>query len=246
MAAETKAATAKTAANVNLNIYNALRSVPTEAIKTIGAGRLKGFSDINPMWRIKSLTEQFGPCGFGWYTDIVERWQQEYNNEIAVFVKIHLFVKSGNEWSAPIVGVGGSKIATKESSGIYFSDEGWKMAYTDAISVACKALGMAADIYFDKDKKPQDNRTKYDQQSEAAAPAPEQKPTAAPRASQMPAYKPLPEAVRKQCIEGYVAGRISKDGLPLDRWFQNHTYADEKEMQRFYDDAMDYKSTLTQ
>lgn len=238
MAGESKAATAKAAANANLNIYNALRSAPQEAIKTISAGRLKGFSDINPMWRIKALTEQFGPCGFGWYTDIVERWQENYNNEIAVFVKIHLFVKFGNEWSAPIVGVGGSKVATKESSGIYFSDEGWKMAYTDAISVACKALGMAADIYFDKDKKPQDNRTKYDQQSEAAAPAPKPAPKVA--------YKPLPEQVRKVCIEGYVNGKLSKDGLPLDRWFQNHTYADEKEMQRFYDDAMDYKSTLNQ
>ena len=238
MAENTKAATAKAAANANLNIYNALRSVPKEAIKTIGAGRLKGFSDVNPMWRIKALTEQFGPCGFGWYTDIVERWQEGYNGEIAVFVKIHLFVKSGNEWSAPIVGVGGSKVATKESSGVYFSDEGWKMAYTDAISVACKALGMAADIYFDKDKKPQDNRTKYDAQTEAATPA--------PKAAPAPAYKPLPDAVRRQCIEGFVAGKVSKDGLPLDRWFQNHTYADEAEMQRFYNDALDYKSTLTQ
>ena len=38
----------------NMSIYNAVRSVPNEAIKPIGAGRLKGFSDINPMWRIKN------------------------------------------------------------------------------------------------------------------------------------------------------------------------------------------------
>jgi hypothetical protein len=31
------------------------------------------------------------------------------------------------------------------------------MALTDAISVACKALGMGADVYFEKD------RTKYEQ-----------------------------------------------------------------------------------
>lgn len=47
----------------NMSIYNAVRSVPNEAIKPISAGRLKGFSDINPMWRIKKLTEMFGPCG---------------------------------------------------------------------------------------------------------------------------------------------------------------------------------------
>lgn len=230
--------TSTKADNANLKIYNSLRAVPETAIKTIVAGRLKGFSDVNPMWRIKALTEQFGACGFGWYTDIVERWQEAYNGEIAVFVKIHLYVKNGEEWSAPIVGVGGSKIATKETSGVYFSDEGWKMAYTDAISVACKALGMAADIYFDKDKKPQDNRTKYDAQSEAA--------TAAPKPSPLPSFKPLLPQVRKQCVEGFAQGKLSKNGLPLDRWYQQHTNAGEKEMEIFYNDVMDYKATLTQ
>ena len=57
----------------NLTIYNKFREVPQEAKKEIGAGRLKGFTDINPMWRIKMLTEQFGVCGFGWYFDIVEQ-----------------------------------------------------------------------------------------------------------------------------------------------------------------------------
>ena len=50
----------------NLTIYNAVRSVPDIAKRQIGAGRLKGKTDINPMWRLKTLTEQFGPCGFGW------------------------------------------------------------------------------------------------------------------------------------------------------------------------------------
>ena len=41
----------------NLSIYERVRSVPAEAKKAIEAGRLKGKSDINPMWRIKALTE---------------------------------------------------------------------------------------------------------------------------------------------------------------------------------------------
>ena len=60
----------------NLKIYNAVRAVPKEALKPIQAGRLKGMSDINPMWRIKALTEQFGVCGFGWYIEEVERWKE--------------------------------------------------------------------------------------------------------------------------------------------------------------------------
>ena len=55
-------------------IYNKFRSVPAEAQKTIGAGKLKGFTDINPMWRIKMLTEAFGPCGLGWYVEILDQW----------------------------------------------------------------------------------------------------------------------------------------------------------------------------
>lgn len=47
----------------NMTIYNAVRSVPDSAKRRIEAGRLKGKTDINPMWRIKALTEQFGLCG---------------------------------------------------------------------------------------------------------------------------------------------------------------------------------------
>jgi hypothetical protein len=140
----------------NLEIYNAFRAVPKEAKKTINGGRLKGFTDVNPMFRIKSLTERFGACGFGWYIEEVERWTEVSGKEQVCFVKIHLFVKIGEEWSKPIVGIGGSSLVAKESKGLYLSDEAYKMAYTDAISIACKALGMAADVYYEKD------RTKYD------------------------------------------------------------------------------------
>jgi len=37
------------------------------------------------------------------------------------------------------------------------SDECFKMALTDALSVACKSLGVAADVYFEKDRSKYDN-----------------------------------------------------------------------------------------
>jgi len=145
----------------NLSIYNKVRNVPAEAKKTIGGGRLKGFTDINPMWRIKTLTEQFGVCGFGWYYDIVsQETKTGANGEIAAFVTINLYVKIGDEWSKPIQGLGGSMFVSNESKGAYNSDECFKMALTDAIGIACKSLGIAADVYFEKD------RTKYDQQEQ--------------------------------------------------------------------------------
>lgn len=135
----------------NMQIYNAVRKCPDNALRKISAGRLKGKSDINPMWRIQALTEQFGVCGIGWYYDITKQWtEQGANNEIAAFCNIDLYIKSGDDWSKPIKGTGGSSFVANERNGAYTSDECYKMALTDAISVACKALGFAADIYWDQ------------------------------------------------------------------------------------------------
>lgn len=140
-----------------MEIYNRVRQVPDEAKKSISAGRLKGMTDINPMWRIKKLTEEFGPCGIGWWTKVTDRWTETVGDETCAFVDLELYIKVGDEWSKPITGSGGSKLATKERSGVYVSDECYKMAETDALSVACKKLGIGADVYFSAD------RTKYSQ-----------------------------------------------------------------------------------
>lgn len=151
----------------NMDIYNTARQCPQDALKPIQAGRLKGKSDINPMWRIKMLTELFGACGIGWYYEINSQWLEACGDEIAAFCNISLYIKINGEWSKPIQGVGGSMFAAREKSGIYVSDEAYKMALTDAISVACKALGFAADVYWNND------RTKY--QAQAAPAQPKQK-----------------------------------------------------------------------
>lgn len=141
----------------NLDLYNKVRQVPTEAKKPIIGGRLKGMTDINPMWRIKILTELFGPCGQGWYYTITDKQIVDgANGEKVAFVDICLYTKVGDEWQMPIYGTGGSSFVAKERNGLYTSDECFKMATTDAISVACKNLGIGADVYFEKD------RTKYD------------------------------------------------------------------------------------
>lgn len=133
----------------NMDIYQAVKSVPQEAQKQINAGRLKGMTDINPMWRIQTLTERFGPAGIGWYYKIVDKWVENgAGDEKCAFVNIELYIKNGDEWSAPIIGTGGSMLVANERSGLHTSDEAYKMALTDAISVACKALGMGADVYW--------------------------------------------------------------------------------------------------
>jgi len=147
-----------------LELYEKVRVVPQEAQKAISGGRLNGKTDINPMWRIKVLTEQFGPCGIGWYYTPVRKWLEQSGNEVAAFVDIELYIKDGDEWSKPIAGTGGSMFVEKEKGGLHVSDECYKMATTDAISVACKQLGIGADVYWQADK------TKYDKPEQQAEP----------------------------------------------------------------------------
>lgn len=146
----------------NLELYNKVREVPEDAQKPIQGGRLRGMTDINPMWRIKTLTEQFGPCGIGWGYTIDRQWIEDgADGEKAAFCNISLWVRIDGEKTEPIPGTGGSMFIAKESKGLYISDEAFKMALTDAISVSCKSLGIGADVYW-KDK------TKYDSKYEPA------------------------------------------------------------------------------
>lgn len=178
----------------NLNYYNTLRSVPEKYTKKITGGRLNGMTDIKPQWRTEKMTEVFGPCGIGWYYEETKREYKGYegreefesrsgekrideSTQIAVFIDINLYYRYpvtdplterviGYEWSKPIHGTGGSMFVAKEKSGMFVSDEAIKMALTDALSVAMKSLGMAADIYMGMPA------TKYDKPVE-----PEPKPT---------------------------------------------------------------------
>lgn len=177
--------------NPNMRIYEAVRFVPEQAKKKITGGRLAGMTDINSMWRIKVLTEQFGPCGEGWYTSDVKYWQDRLDNNgsVALFCSLLLHVKIDGAWSQPIYGIGGNTLVAAEKSGLRIDDEAYKKAYTDAISVACKALGIGADVYFEKDV------TKYSEYEDdigqpAQQPAKQQQHDKKQQTAQQPANQP--------------------------------------------------------
>lgn len=152
-----------------LEVWNKLKQPPSSALRTIKGGRLQGFTDVNPQWRYQAMTEQFGICGIGWKYDIKRVWSEPApDNQVFAFAEVNLFVRANSHqynplvnpegalsiydarrdaWSDPIPGIGGSMLVVKESLGLHASDEGYKMAITDALSVAMKMLGVAADIY---------------------------------------------------------------------------------------------------
>ena len=133
----------------NLKFWNQMATAPPWALRTIERGRLAGKTDINPQWRFQAMTETFGPCGQGWKYSIDKTWTEPGSDgQVMVFVQVSLqYIKETGAWSDPIPGIGGSMLVSKESRGLHSSDEGYKMALTDALSVAMKALGMAAKVY---------------------------------------------------------------------------------------------------
>lgn len=155
----------------NLELYEKYKKVPASALKEFNNGKFSG-TDINTMWRIKSLTEEFGICGIGWYYDIIRLWSEPApDNAVMCFAEIKLYIKKDNEWSRGISATGGSQIVQYFSSKKYTAanDEGYKMALTDAFGVACKYLGLGADVYWDNDKSKYTQE--YDKPTKPPAPA---------------------------------------------------------------------------
>lgn len=109
-----------------MTIYEQCREVPKDAQKPIAAGRLKGKTDINPMWRIKKLTEIFGPAGIGWKFDPpVFEEKQGAKGEVMVHCFTCLYIRQDVDqaWSAPIPGIGGSTLITMERDGLRTDDD---------------------------------------------------------------------------------------------------------------------------
>lgn len=145
-----------------MSLWNQVRGVPSSAVTEITGGPLKGKSNVNPTWRYETLTSLFGPCGLGWRLEQVSRWTESTpSGDTAVFVEVNLFVKfDGEHWSEPVFGQGGNTLVRTSTEWVNgqqvtvqrIDDEAYKKAYTDAVSVACKALGFAADIYYSQDE----------------------------------------------------------------------------------------------
>ena len=150
----------------NVRFYEKFMTTPKDAQKSFkGKGGFEG-TDINPMFRIKVLTEVFGPAGFGWWTDNVryEFVESPTTKETHVFCELDLYIKDpeSGEVSHPIYGIGGNTYIGTNKYGPTATDEAKKMAYTDALSIACKALGIGHDVWYGKDQ------TKYTMQNNMA------------------------------------------------------------------------------
>ena len=133
----------------NLKIWNDIKRPPSSVLKKIDFGYLKGKSDINPQWRLMAMTQAFGVVGHGWTYRIVRTWSETGSDgQVMAFSEVAVKTKLNGEWGEEFFGTGGSTIVEFSKGNLKSNDEGYKMATTDALSVAFKAVGVAADIYL--------------------------------------------------------------------------------------------------
>lgn len=149
----------------NLEIWNFVKRPPQTVLKKIEFGYLKGKSDINPQWRLMAMTQAFGMVGHGWTYRIVRTWSETgADGQVMAFSEVAVKTKMNGEWGEEFYGTGGSTIVELSKGNLKSNDEGYKMATTDALSVAFKAVGIAADIYlgcFDGSKYTKDIEEAY-------------------------------------------------------------------------------------
>lgn len=135
--------------NDNLKVWNMVKQPNQTVLKKIDYGYLKGKTDINPQWRLMAMTQAFGLVGHGWTYRITRTWSEKgLDGQMMAFAEVAVKTKYEGEWGEEFYGIGGSMIAELAKGVVKSNDEGYKMAVTDALSVAFKAVGVAADIYL--------------------------------------------------------------------------------------------------
>lgn len=149
MNAETKVKAPKP--DPNMRIWDALSKTDPSQTKPFKRAGGFGGTAVKPMWVIKRLTEQFGPCGVGWGVGEPSFQVVEGGGETLVYCTVQCWHNNGVTGANPIAtlyGVGGDKVVTKRQSGPFCDDEAFKKAFTDAINNAFKFVGVAADIHM--------------------------------------------------------------------------------------------------
>ncbi len=131
----------------NTKIWNQLRRVPPDQLKSFTrSGGFKGTA-IRPMWTIHKMTEVFGPCGQGWGMDKPEFQTITADDEIMVYCTVGVW-HSDYKVGPRVFGVGGDKVRAIQTRGPFNDDEAFKKAFTDAVGTACKSIGAGADIHM--------------------------------------------------------------------------------------------------
>jgi hypothetical protein len=152
-----------------LRLWNKLQTTDPQFTKGF---KRPGFSGtmIDPTWRMKIMTETFGPVGLGWGWDEI---QQQITTD-CVFIQIRAWymldgvkLQAGAQWGGNVL----YNTRTSEPGKQFPNDEAFKMAATDALGKSLLSIGLASDVYlgfFDDAKYRDDADAVYDKKNREA------------------------------------------------------------------------------
>ena len=128
-------------ARENLRFWIPHCKTPKESTKNYNKKGFKG-TDINAQYRMRCMTEMFGPIGIGWGYEIKERWREESNGSLFAYVLLQIWYKPAKmerTFTGEIIG---------GTEGNFNPDEIWKSCITDALGKCMAQLGIGADVYM--------------------------------------------------------------------------------------------------
>lgn len=126
------------------DIWDALATTDKNYTKDFKKAGGFGGTDINPQWRMRRMTEQFGPVGVGWGYEVKRTWREDFGNTPFVFAEVVLWYYPSDTDEQPAMT--GPQIGGTDASRA--SDEAYKMAITDGLGKCMAQIGLAADVYL--------------------------------------------------------------------------------------------------
>jgi hypothetical protein len=140
---------AKASSEDNLALWSKLEETDPLYTKAFNLGRFKG-TDINATYRMRHLTELFGPAGKGFGFDIGTPIFYGTGDFQAVTISAALWWMEGDVRHTAPAHYGGTKLFTggKNTGPTGIDEDAVKKAVTDAMGKAALAMGAHADVYM--------------------------------------------------------------------------------------------------
>jgi hypothetical protein len=148
----------------NTRFWDQLAATDRRYVKPIQGKRYSG-SNIRSEYRMKKMTEAFGPVGEGWGWVIDERWREDFpivvrdakgaertDSRPFVFVQLHVWWRTDGEKHVVGSQIGGTAIDGNDA------DDAYKKAITDALGKCLATLGVCADVYLGEHDRPERER----------------------------------------------------------------------------------------
>ncbi len=135
------------ASNPNMALWDRVCVTNPAAVKPITGKQYKGNSP-KPYWIVQRLTEEFGPCGIGWGSTILNERMERLSDTDVLHVAVVRFWYMLSDKRGEIEQIGQTKAVYKTASGSLLVDEDApKKSVTDALVKCASYIGVAGDIF---------------------------------------------------------------------------------------------------